>query len=115
MTAVMKDSQEGQPESAHICMKGNSFSGDIRARQLEQSIYSLEGLQARAMNIQLCEKAQLTEHKEGGRCMTTSFCYPQRCLMQVRTMLCSDLACVYNSQSSCVVVEEIGPLYGTAP
>jgi len=34
---------------------------------------------------------------------------------QVTTMhawLCSDLACVYNSQSTCVVVEEMAPLYG---
>ena len=28
----------------------------------------------------------------------------------VHAWLCSDLACVYNSQSSCVVVEEMAPL-----
>jgi len=40
MTTVMKDSQEGQPERAHLCTKGNSvyLGGDIRARQLERSI-----------------------------------------------------------------------------
>ena len=37
---------------------------------------------------------------------------------EVRTMhvwLCSDLACVYNSQSNCVVVEKMAPLCDTNP
>ena len=45
MTTVMKDSQKGQPECAHLCTKGNSvcLGGDIQARQLERSIGGLQG------------------------------------------------------------------------
>ena len=61
MTTVMKDRQEGQPEHVCLCTKGNTvyLGGDIRARQLECSIGGSQG-QLRAINIQLCRKAQLT-------------------------------------------------------
>ena len=61
---------------------------DIWARQLERSHWKV--YRARAINIQLCGKAQLTECIEGGRdfvpcwCVTTSLLFPK--MPQVRTM-----------------------------
>ena len=46
--------------------------GDIRARQLERSHWKV--YRARAINIQLCGKAQLTEHIEGGRDFVPCWC-----------------------------------------
>ena len=65
MTTVMKDSQEGQPE----CVRNSCVLAATShwARQLKCSIYSLGGYRARAINIQLCRKTQLTEHIEDGR------------------------------------------------
>ena len=83
-----------------------------------------EVCRARAINIQLCRNSQLTGHIE---LRQQRFCsmrddflllYSPRCLKYVKTMhawLCSDLACVYNSQSSCIVVEEVAPLCDTNP
>ena len=69
------DSYERQPGSTvgacALLYEGNScvsVHGDIQARQLKHSIYSLGDLQGfRAINIQLCRKAQLTEYIEGGK------------------------------------------------
>ena len=42
---------------------------------------------------------------------------PEVCKDYMHAWLCSDLACVYNSQSiaACVVVEEMAPLCDTNP
>ena len=69
MTAVMKDSREGQPEHTHLCTKCNSCVsvttfglGNWNVAFPYWKVY-----RARAINIQLYGKAQLSERTEGGR------------------------------------------------
>ena len=69
MTTVIKYSQEGQLESVHLCTKGNSC---VSAVTFGLGSWSLafthwEVYRARAINMQLCKKAQLTKCIEGGR------------------------------------------------
>ena len=85
---LMNDSQEGQPGrtagaciplyEGNICVLVTTFSlGSWSVAFTHWMVY-----RARAINIQLCRKAQFTERIEGGRdsvpcwCMMTSFAIP---------------------------------------
>ena len=85
MTTVMKYSQEGQPERAHLYTKRKNF------RPRHSKIY-----RARAIKTRLCGKAQLTERKESGRCMT-SFAIPKDASSKDYACLCLDLYPVYTT------------------
>ena len=68
MATVMKDSQEGQPERAHLCTKGSyvwAVTFGLGSWSVAFTHWKVYG--ARAINIQLCGKAELSECMEGGR------------------------------------------------
>ena len=70
MTTVMKDSQEGQPERAHLCTKDNSWFSAATFGLGSWSIVFThwEVYKGRAINIQLCRKLSLPKlHVQGGR------------------------------------------------
>ena len=97
MATVMKDSQEGQPERAHLCTKGSyvwavTFGlGSWSVAFTHWKVYW-----ARAINIQLCGKAELSECMEGGRDFVPVLMRDDFLLPAIpRAWLCSDLACVY--------------------
>ena len=124
------DSYERQPgRTAETCgplyeKEQMCFSGEIQATQLEHSIYILT---ARFTGLAYGYKHPVVWKRSAYRACRRRqrFCYmlmrddflllsPK--MPQVRTMhawLCSDLGCVCNSQSSCVVVKVMAPLLAT--
>ena len=123
ITTVMKDSQEGQPKRANLCTKRNRW---VSAATFGLGSWSAAFTHCEVYRASLwlytSSKAQLIERVEGGRDFATCWCVMTFLLSpkmpQVRTMLawlCSDLACVCNSQSSWVVVEEMALLCATTP
>ena len=56
LTTVMKDNQEGQPERAHLCTKGNSCVSAVTFGLGSWSVPFIHWkvYRARAINIQLC-------------------------------------------------------------
>ena len=122
-TVSMKDSQEGQPERTHLCTKGN---GCVLAATFGLVSWSIafthwEVYKARAINILKGSAYRRYMYKAADICsmmMRDDFLSLFPKMPQVRNMqawLCSDLSCVHNSQSSCVVVKEMAPLCGTIP
>ena len=92
MKTVMKDNPERQPCSVHIFVQhaGNScvFGGNVRARQLWHSIYSLGGLhskQQRFCSMLMCDNFLLLHIFQDA---------------SIKNWLCSDLVCIHNSQST---------------
>ena len=97
MATVMKDSQEGQPERAHLCTKGSyvwAATFGLGSWSVAFTHWKVYG--ARAINIQLCGKAELSECMEGGRDFVPVLMRDDFLLPAIpRAWLCSDLACVY--------------------
>ena len=115
MTTVMKDSQ---PEHGHLCTKGNRC---VSAATFGLGSWVQHLLTRRFTGLAYDYKHPVVWKDSAYRgCRRRQrFCYMLMCddflllspkIPQVRTMhtwLCSDLACVCNSQSNCVVVEEM--------
>ena len=95
--------QEGQPDRTHLCTKGKQCVLAVIFGLGGLSV-ALEVYRARAIlcNVEVVEIFLML------MCDDFLLLFPKT-PQQVRTMyawLCSDLACVSNSQSSCVVVEK---------
>ena len=105
MMTVMKDSEEGQPQSMSTYFTKSSSCVSLATFRLGNWSVSFiqEVYKARAINIELCRKPQLTERRRQQRfCSIADERLLPSTMPQVRAMharLCSDLACVYNTTS----------------